>query len=226
MATNTRTRLARPVLVAALTTLLAITSALWAAPSASALQTGVRGDYFQPPTPYQDSGTFDPECEKVDVTVHYRVRGVDSLRNVPGSDGEAFLLEDSYRFQDVWKKAGSKRVLFTQRGHYRFREVSATPVRKADVPRELVPAEGLVGPIYRFKAVEVGHDTVRSASGKLLFLTAGKLVFSNLFDTLGDSAPGGTSLDFRTVKVAGPHPLLEVDLCDVAAKQARKLARR
>jgi hypothetical protein len=220
MTTRKRGRLARSVLAAAVTTVLG----LLAVPSAAAQQAafGARGDYFQPPTPYQDSGTFDPECEGLDVTVHFRVRGVDSLRNVPGSAGEAFLLKDKYRFHEVWKETRTKRVLFTAQGAYRFKEVSATRVPNSKVPRDLVPEEGLVGPVYRFKAVEVGHDTVRSASGKVLYRTAGLVVYSALFDTLGDGQPGGTYLDVHPVKVVGPHPLLDVDLCDVAVQRARR----
>ena len=218
-----RARLARSVLAAALITVLGII----AAPAASAHQaSGPRGDYYEPPEPYRDSGTFDPGCEKVDVTVFYRVRGVDSLRNVPGSAGQAFLLKDRYSFRDVWKEKKTNRVLFVQRGKYSFEEVSAKRVPTSQVPRDLIPEEGLIGPVYRFKAVEVGRDTVRSATGKLLFRTAGLVVFSGLFDTQGDSQPGAIPLDVQPVKVVGPHPLLDVDLCDVAAQQARKLAQR
>lgn len=220
MPRNKRARLARSVLVAALITVLGVT----AAPAASAqrVASGARGDFFEPPAPYRDSGKFDPECGGIDVTVHFRVRGVSSLRNVPGSGGQAFLLKDRYRFRDVWTETKTKRVLFTQRGQYSFEEVSAARVPNAKVPRELIPEEGLIGPVYRFKAVEVGHDTVTTPQGKVLYRTAGLVVFSGLFDTLGDSQPGATPLDVQPIKVVGPHPLLDVDLCDVAVKQARR----
>lgn len=93
-------------------------------------------------------------------------------------------------------------------------------MRRSDVPVDAVPPEGLIGPIYRFTSVEKGHDSVRDAHDKVLYRTAGVVVFSSLFDSLGDHAPGGTELTFDPVKVLGPHPLLDVDLCDVAAQQA------
>ena len=49
--------------------------------------------------------------------------------------------------------------------------------------------------------------------------TRGTIVGRQLFDTLGDSQPGGTPLSFEEVKVIGPHPLLDVDICDVVADQ-------
>jgi hypothetical protein len=219
MVRKKRTRLVRSAVAGALTAVLALATA----PTASAYQAGhgPRGDYYQPPTPYRDSDTYDPECEGIDVTVSYLYVGVDSLRNVPGSGGQAFLLKDKYRFREVWTDTKHHKVLFTLAGAYTFEEVSATRVPKSQVPRDLIPEEGLVGPVYRFKAVEVGHDTLKKPNGKVLYRTAGVVVYSNLFDTLGDSAPGGTSLDFQTVKVVGPHPLLDVDLCDVAARLAR-----
>jgi len=60
---------------------------------------------------------------------------------------------------------------------------------------------------------------IRDPDGNSLYRTRGLVVFRNLFDTLGDSAPGGTSLDFETLKVVGPHPLLDRDICEVAAEQ-------
>jgi hypothetical protein len=213
-------RIVRSALAVALTAVLTL---LVAAPaSAHQAAHAARGDYYQPPTPYRDSGTFDPECEGLELSVTFRVSGVDSVRNVPGSGGQAFLLKDTYRFHEVWTDTESGKVLFTWRGRYRFEEVSATRVPKSQVPRDLIPDEGLVGPVYRFKILEVGHDTIRSPKGKVLYRTAGLVVYSHLFDTLGDSQPGGTSLDFRTVKVVGPHPLLDVDICDVAAGLARR----
>lgn len=179
------------------------------------------GTYVQPPTPYDNSGTFDPECADVAVEVTYRYRGVDSIRRVPGTDGQAFFYKDAFRFSETWTDTSNDKVLFTQRGRYRYEEVKAKQVPASAVPADAVPPEGLVGPIYRFTSVETGSDKLRDARGRTLYRTAGLVVFSSLFDTLGDRAPGGTTLTFDPVKVVGPHPLLDVDLCDVAAAQAR-----
>lgn len=179
-----------------------------------------RGSFFQEPTPFHDTGTYDPECEDVDVSAAFDYKGVASIRNVRGSDGQAFFAKSKFRFKEIWTEASTGKVLFTQRGAYRFEEVAAKRVRTSKVPGDLVPAGGLIGPIYLFTAVEKGHDKVVNAKGKTLYRTAGVVVFKQLFDTLGDRQPGGTVLDEDIVKVKGPHPLLDVDLCDVAAKQA------
>ncbi len=181
-----------------------------------------RGSFFEPPTPYHDTGTFDPECEDVDASVAFDYKGVFSTRNVRGSDGQAFFAKDKFRFTETWSEASTGKVLFTQRGAYWIEEVAAKRVKKSRVPHDLVPPEGLIGPIYRFTVVEEGHDKLFDGKGKTLYRTAGVVIYKQLFDTLGDRQPGGTSLKFEPVKVKGPHPLLDVDLCDVAAKQAHR----
>jgi len=181
---------------------------------------GQAGGFFQKPTPYHDVGTFDPECADVDVSVAFDYKGVFSIRKARHTGGQAFFAENRFRFTETWSEAGSGDVLFTQRGAYRFEEVRAVRVRKSAVPDDVIPPEGLVGPVFRFTSVERGHDTVRDASGDVLYRTRGTVVFKSLFDTLGDHAPGGTELTFDPVKVKGPHPLLDVDLCDVAADLA------
>jgi hypothetical protein len=87
------------------------------------------------------------------------------------------------------------------------------------VPADLIPPEGLVGPIYRFTATDVGQPfTVTDAQGNTVVRDVGVLVEEYLFDTLGDSKPGGTQLDFEFVKVIGPHPGIDVDICELAAR--------
>jgi hypothetical protein len=178
------------------------------------------GGFFKPPTPFEDRGEFDPECEGIDVVVRFHVKGVESIRRVRGSDGQAFFQKLRIRFRETWTLAGTDEVLLRDRGAFLFREVAAVRVRKADVPRRFVPEEGLVGPVFRFTAREIGGNAVTDADGRLLYHQGGLVVRKALFDTLGDSEPGGTFLNERVVRVVGPHPLLDVDLCDVASQQA------
>ncbi|MDQ3455030.1 MAG: hypothetical protein M3513_06135 [Actinomycetota bacterium] len=119
----------------------------------------------------------------------------------------------------MWREDTSGDVLLRIRDAYVLEEIAVERVRKSEVPPGLIPDEGLVGPIFPFTQTETGSDVVRDADGDVLYLTAGELTFKHLFDSLGDSQPGGTTLAFELVKVVGPHPLLDVDLCDVAAKQ-------
>lgn len=177
-----------------------------------------RPDFVQPPTPYSFTEDFDPGCAGLDVAGHFEITGVTSIRRAPGTGGQGFLLKDSYRFSETWRAGGTGEVIFRISGQYVFEERRATLVPNDQVPAELIPPGGLVGPVYRFTVTETGHDTLRDGSGKVRYRTAGVQVFENLFDTLGDSAVGGVSLSFTTVKVIGPHPLLDADLCDVAAE--------
>lgn len=172
-------------------------------------------DYFQPPTPYDDRYTFDPECEGLNLVVTGRARGVDSTVNVKGSDGQAFLARDHYRFREVWKNLDTHER-FVVSGHGFFREVKATFVPTDQVPADLVPPEGIIGPVYLFRAVDTGNPFTVTDEGHVVVKDVGRLVSENLFDTLGDKKPGGTSLHFEYVEIVGPHPGLDVDLCELA----------
>ncbi len=174
--------------------------------------------YYQPPTPYHDSGRYDPGCGDSGITARFWVRGVDSLEFVEGSHRQAFLLNDRYRFFEKWRDSKGE-LLLTWRGEFHFKEVSAKHVSKSQVPDDVIPPEGLVGPIYLFKSRLTGSDVVRDADGKVLDRTRGMQVFSNLFDTLGDRAPGGTSLQFDVTRTEGNFPPLSPeDVCALAEK--------
>ncbi len=173
-------------------------------------------DYFEPPTRYNDPYSFDPQCDGLNLKVTGRARGVLAYLNVAGSDGQAFLVRDRYRFREVWKNLDTGEH-FVVSGHGFFREVKATFVPTEQVPADLVPPEGIVGPVYLFRAVETGNPfTVTDDDGHVVVKDVGRLVSENLFDTLGDSKPGGTSLSFEFVEIVGPHPGLDVDLCELA----------
>jgi hypothetical protein len=204
------------------TTLVAVASAallvpLTAAPAAAAPLRP--GSYFEEPAAYDDSGEFDPECPGLDLTIAFRARGVASLRNVVGSGRQAFLVKDRYRFREVWSDDATGRVLFTIRGRNLVREVDVRRVARSAVPDRLVPEDGIVGPVFEFTVDQIGGDIVRDADGQVLYWNAGRVVFKNLFDSMGDRKPGGESLRFRPIRVIGPHPLLETEPCEIAEQQ-------
>ncbi len=176
-----------------------------------------RNPIVVPPTPYSFEEDFDPECTGLDIAGHFEVHGVDSTRYLRGTRGQAFLYKDTFRFTETWTDSASGDVIFTMKGSYVFEEVAGKKVPLSRVPDDLIPEEGLIGPVYKFTATETGWEILRDGSGQALYRTRGVQVFESLFDTLGDHAPGGTQLSFETVKVIGPHPLNDVDLCDVAA---------
>ena len=211
---------ARGIIRLLATTAAAVLAAAVATPASAA---GPPGDeFYQKPTPYDDHGSYDPECSGLHLTVTYRQRGVEAIRNLRGSDGQAFLDDNRYRFREVWVDDSTGHVVITIKGAFHYVEVSGHRLPTSSVPKDLIPPEGLVGPIYSFRSVEKGHDVLRDAHGKALFRDRGTVVGRNLFDTLGDSKPGGRTLDFTPVKVIGPHPLLDVDICDIVAAQLHK----
>jgi hypothetical protein len=186
--------------------------------AAPGLASSTSGRYFQPPAPYHNTYQFDPECDGLHMDVTGASHGVDALLNVPGSHGQAFLLRDAYSYRDVWTNLDTGKS-FIVSGHGLFTEIKAVFVPNADVPADLIPPEGLVGPVYRFTATDVGEPfKVTDSRGRTVLRDTGVLVEEYLFDTLGDGEPGGTQLDFRFVKVIGPHPGLDVDVCDLAAR--------
>jgi hypothetical protein len=174
--------------------------------------------FYQLPERYEEQYTFDPECPNVGIAGTGEVSGVDSLRFVPGSDGQAFLLTDRFAYEDTWTNTATGKS-FQVSGRALFKEVSAEFVPLADVPADVIPPEGLTGPVYRFTAIELGRPfTVRDASGRVVAEDRGLAAFEALFDTLGDSQPGGTFLTDRIVRTVGPHPFLlgELDACVLA----------
>ncbi|MGA9748522.1 MAG: hypothetical protein WBQ50_13775 [Nocardioides sp.] len=180
------------------------------------------GPYYEKPTPFDDSGEFDPECAGLDLEVHYEASGVYSTRHVLGSGRQAFFTKQRTRFEETWTDLSTGEVLFTITGKDVFEEISAARVRKSEVPRRLVPDRGLKGPIFLFTSTQTGGDVIRDETGALLYWNGGQLTFTNLFDTRGDREPGGRSLRFRTVKAVGHHPLEDKDICDVAAEEVAK----
>jgi len=195
-----------------------LTMVAMAATAAGAAASAKEGAYYTPPTPYHNVGNFDPGCRNVDVKIHYDYEGVYSDKNVAGSHGQAFLHKDDFDFTETWKLKSSGEVLLTIGGSLVYEEISAKRVAKSDVPNRFIPKKGLVGPIYRFTASETGRQAVRDADGKVLVANYGKVVFKQLFDTMGDSKPGGRELSFRVAKVIGPHP--NINPCQLSAQIA------
>lgn len=82
-----------------------------------------RGDVFSV-TPYDDDYAFtDEECG-FDVKGH--AKGVDTIYNVRGSDGQAFLDDNRFTFKETWTSASGGTA--TASGKARFRETEARHV--------------------------------------------------------------------------------------------------
>jgi hypothetical protein len=64
--------------------------------------------------------------------------------------------------------------------------------------------------IFEFTTVHAGWDRVVDADGKVVVRDSGLVRSTILFDTLGDSKPGGIVLTW-TDDVRGPHPLFQME---------------
>jgi len=149
-----------------------------------------------------ERGPYDNRYEFVDDSCGFefhlrgRARGFSTTYNVPGSDGQAFLLDDYYSFFEVLTNpANGKRMYISGWGH--LKEVKATHVE---------------GDVWEFIAVDSGTPfVVRDKRGRLVLKDQGKLVYRQVFDTLGDSEPGGEELDFEVLSIRGHFPSLAPD---------------
>jgi hypothetical protein len=146
----------------------------------------------------------DSSCDGLTWVVKGRVKGHITIYNVPGSDGEAYLADDRYRFREVWINPANGRKAYVS-GNTHFREVKATHVE---------------GTIWRFLSVTTGKPfVVKNDKGRTVLAEWGKLVVTQLFDTLGDGAPGAEPAgDPEVVKARGNWPSWEpgFDFCGMA----------
>ncbi len=174
---------------------------------------------YQPPKPFSYDGSYvNKDCKGAKYKVTYKGKGVEWILNVPGSDGQAFLANNKNKGGEVWKNKKTGKW-FTVSWDTIFQETGATFVPNDEVPAELIPEEGLVGPVYLFTALETGKPfTVRKANGKLVLQDKGTVFFESLQDTLGDHEPGSTELDFQVVAQRGSFPGDDVNLCKLAKR--------
>ncbi len=155
---------------------------------------------------YDDPYTYtDKECG-FKVKIKGRAWGRSVTYNVPGSDGQAFRLDNRYHFADVVTNPRNGKKMYIS-GHGRFRETKATHVE---------------GDIWEFTQVDQGRPfTVKNGRHQTVLADRGKVIFKQTFDTLGDSQPGGDEVDFEVVRVArGNFPSLEpdFDFCALAKR--------
>jgi hypothetical protein len=107
------------------------------------------------------------------------------------SGGQAFLERLNLDFRDVFTNPANGRTM-TFEGHELLNEIAATQVE---------------GNVYAFTKIEAGQPfTVRDSAGNVVLRERGVLRHRVVFDTLGDGAPGGVTLDDEIVAVSGPHP--------------------
>jgi hypothetical protein len=119
----------------------------------------------------------------------------------PATDGQFFYFQDNFQYRDVITNPATGEFVVV-RGNGIFKEVQARQVE---------------GSVFTFLTHEAGQPfVVEDSSGRVVLRDRGMITLSWVFDTLGDSAPGGVFLeDPVVVRVSGPHPGFEeaFDFC-------------
>ena len=119
------------------------------------------------------------------------------------SDGEAWLGHDNYWYHVVLTNRDTGAWLEFN-GRATFKEMTGTQIE---------------GDIWEFTAHEAGQPFVlRDSDGNVVFRDRGLLGFRGVFDLGGDGELGGELLEEEITKVAGPHPSMDADFCEVVTE--------
>jgi hypothetical protein len=114
--------------------------------------------------------------------------------------GQAFLASEVVRVERTVTNTTTGKT-FTGRFHANFAEVRATH---------------LSGTVYRFDQRETVSLLVRAPGGRPYVQEHVNLRHVQVFDTLGDSQPGGEEISFETTVVSG-ELFDDPDACEIAA---------
>lgn len=142
---------------------------------------------------FEDSQTEDM-CG-LEVRHDFVVSGHFRSRTGKGDLDQAFFGMSSERFTDTFTNLANG-AFFTVVGRATIMDVKATP---------------LGDDVFEFTYREAGNVVVRDMDGNVVLQDTGAIWTLQVFDTLGDSQPGGNSLDETVFRVSGPHPAFEQD---------------
>jgi hypothetical protein len=117
---------------------------------------------------------------------------------------QAFFGHSNFEYTDTFTNLATG-AFFTISGHEAFRDITATRVS---------------GNVFEFTLKQSGAPaTVRDMDGNVVIRDRGTVTFTQLFDTLGDSQPGGEVLEETVDRLSGPHPLADMsdeEFCEMA----------
>jgi hypothetical protein len=116
-------------------------------------------------------------------------------RTGKGDLDQAFFGQANVEFTDTFTNVDTG-ARFTIEGHFVNKDVKATPVG---------------GNVFEFKIRESAMVAVRDMDGDVVMRERGAIWWDVVFDTLGDSQPGGVPVTETVTRVSGPHPLFELD---------------
>lgn len=145
------------------------------------------------------AGTFMECGMTIDFTDE--VSGHVLTKVVKRSDGQAFLAHHNYRFETVYTNSASGRSMVWS-GNGTFKEVHATQV---------------AGDVWEFSWQEAGKPlTISDLDGNVLVSERGRVSGSVVFDTLGDSQPGGVVVSESEPVFHGQFETGGLGFCDFA----------
>jgi hypothetical protein len=133
--------------------------------------------------------------------VDYEVAGSGQLvvREVRGSDGQAYLGHNNFKFRTVITNPATGAWMVVS-GQSLFTEMTATHVE---------------GDIWEFTTHEAGQPfVVEDSTGTVIARSRGLVTYRALFDTLGDGQPGGEVLEVEVTGIHGVHEGSFDNICD------------
>lgn len=157
-----------------------------------------------------DSGTFDFTTSESFDDCGYEIREDSQVYGVyttsqgtKKTGGQFFRFRQRIAYEGTFTNSETG-AYFTEEWHTNWRETPATLVAGSDS-------------VVTYQTKESGvWDTIRDSSGKVRYRSAGNLVWSYVFETGGDGAPGGEFISDEFIRTSGHWQTFDVDFCDIA----------
>ena len=156
---------------------------------------------------------FTDEICGIDARLAVEGSGLFKVREVKGSDGQAFFGFDNFEYIETWTTdAGS--VVIHHNGT--FKEKRATRV-EGPVTYTFEGVQYTSDDVWTFQFQESGIFRVYDMDGNVLLKDTGVFRAQEQFDTLGDSQPGGRPIDgtFEVLKDGNGQSFDEEQFCSV-----------
>ena len=152
---------------------------------------------------FTDSSTFD-DCGFTIAAVERQMGRFTVKDSTPKTSGQFFRVQQQTSYSGVFTNVDTG-AYFTESWHTTFAELPATVISD-DNPN-----------IVTYRTHETGvWDVVRDSSGKVRYRSTGNLVFEYVFDTQGDSAPGGQFISQDFIRTSGHWQTFDADFCGIA----------
>jgi len=152
---------------------------------------------------FSESSTFDDCGYSIAAEEHRQGRYV-TKDSTPATGGQFFRVQQRTTYVGKFTNVETG-AYFTETWHTTFKELPATVVSDNNPD------------IVRYRTHETGvWDVIRDASGKVRYRSTGNLVFEYVFDTGGDSTPGGEFISAQFIRTSGHWDTFDADFCDIA----------